>query len=174
MPKIIGDARRQILLAARRTLFAEGYSGLSLRGVAQDCSIAVGTIYNYFKDKDTLIASVMFEDWEKTLAQMDEVCAAAPSAEEGLAGIEQALRQFAQLYTSVWEQFSRAGGSSGVVSSRHQMLRGQISQRISALLDRLGYEDAVLAPLLAETVLAAALQPDIGPEQIRRLARRMQ
>ena len=53
------------------------------------------------------------------------------------------------------------------------MLRGQIARQLEELLERLGKEDAALAPLLAETVLSAAMQPDIGPEQIRALAARL-
>ena len=49
----------------------------------------------------------------------------------------------------------------------------QIAQRILGMMERLGMEDRVLAPILAETVLAAALQPDIGEEEIRILAERL-
>ena len=53
------------------------------------------------------------------------------------------------------------------------MLREQIAQRILGMMERLGMEDRVLAPILAETVLAAALQPDMGEEEIRILAERL-
>ena len=49
MPKIIDEAREKILSAAKHTLLGQGYSVLSLRGVARQCGIAVGTIYNYFE-----------------------------------------------------------------------------------------------------------------------------
>ena len=169
MPKIIDEARDRILITARRKLFAEGYSGLTLRSVAQECSIAVGTIYNYFKDKDTLVASVMMEDWVEVLAQMDQACAGASTAADGLVGIQQAIKR----YAAVWDQFSQTSGSSGAINSRHHMLRDQISQRILGMMERLDMEDTVLAPVLAETVLAAALQPDIGQEEIRILAGRL-
>ena len=173
MPKIIDEARARILSTARRKLFAEGYSGLTLRSVAGECSIAVGTIYNYFKDKDTLVASVMMEDWLEVLGRMDQACAQAQAAADGLVGIQQAIKSFGELYAPVWDQFSQTGGSSGTVSSRHHMLREQIVQRILGMMERLGMEDRVLAPILVETVLAAALQPDIGEEEIRILAERL-
>lgn len=173
MPKIIDEARERILATARRRLLTEGYGGLTLRSVAGECSIAVGTIYNYFKDKNTLVASVMMEDWIQALGRMDEASTQAESAAEGLAGIQQAIRSFAEIYAAVWDQFSQTGGSSGTVSSRHRMLREQIAQRILHLMERLGMEDTALAPLLAETVLAAALQPDIGREAICTLAERL-
>lgn len=173
MPKIIDEARARILRTARATLFERGYTGLSLRGLARDCGLAVGTIYNYFKDKDTLVATIMMEDWVQALAKMDEACARAADAAQGLAEMEDALEWFAGLYTSVWGQFARTGGSSGVINSRHGLLRGQIETRIRAMMERMKMQDTALAPLLAETVLAAALQPDIGRDQIRILAGRL-
>lgn len=173
MPKIIEQPRERILAAARKTLFEQGYAGLSLRGVAAQCSIAVGTIYNYFADKDTLIASVMMEDWLAALDEMKTGCRSAASAADGFEAVYNAIRRFAELYGSVWEQFFRAGGSPDVVASRHGMLRGQIARQLEELLRRLEKEDAALAPLLAETVLSAAMQPDIGPQALRTLAARL-
>lgn len=173
MPKIIDRPKERILDAAREILFRDGYAGLSLRGVAGECSIAVGTIYNYFADKDTLVASVMMEDWVKALAEMETAAQTAETAADGTEAIYRSIRRFAEQYADVWEQFFRAGGSPTVVSSRHGMLRGQIARQLETLLHRLGKQDAALAPLLAETVLSAAMQPDIGPEPIRVLADRL-
>lgn len=173
MPKIIDEAKKKLLTEARRELFAAGYGGLSVRQLAKECGMAVGTVYNYFKDKDTLVATVMAEDWVRALDQMDRACADAADAAAGLEGICGAIREFAGIYATVWDQFSKAGGSTGVVNSRHRMLRDQIAGRIQALLERLGMEDADLSPLLAETILSAAVQPDIGPGQIARLAGRL-
>lgn len=167
MPKIIQELREKILAVSRTRLLTEGYAALSLRGIAQDCSIAVGTIYNYFKDKNTLIASVMLEDWLEALGAMDLACAQAETAAEGYVGIYTAIRDFSHTYREVWAQFSQAGGSSGEIDSRHLMLRNQLTERIVPLLARSGRgEMGDIAPILAETVLAAAVQPDISLEQI--------
>lgn len=173
MPKIIDEARSKILLTAKNRLLLYGYSELSLRSIAQECSIAVGTIYNYFKDKNTLIACVMMEDWVKALDKMDVCCQNAKTVSQGFVCIYQCLCEFASIYAGVWEQFLQAGGCSTEVNSRHYMLRSQISSRVETLLKNLGKQDVDLAPLLAETILSAALQPDIQPEQICTLAERL-
>lgn len=173
MPKIIEEARARILGTARVILLEKGYAGLSLRGLAKDCGLAVGTIYNYFQDKDMLVASVMMEDWTAALAQMDGASTGADNAADGLAGIQLAVEEFAAVYAQVWGQFARSGRSAGVIQSRHGLLRGQIEARIRAMMERLQMEDTALAPLLAEAVLAAALQPDIGRDQMRILAGRL-
>ena len=67
MPKIIKNPEDRILQAARNRLLDKDLSSFSLRGVAADCGIAVGTIYNYFKDKESLMAAVMIQDWMDAL-----------------------------------------------------------------------------------------------------------
>ncbi len=174
MPKVIQEPREKILAAARRRLLSEGYTALSLRGIAGDCSIAVGTIYNYFPDKNTLIASVMLGDWLEALARMDRACARARTAAEGYTAVYAAIREFSRIYQEVWSQFAQTGGSSGVIGSRHLMLRSQLVERISPLLERTGQAGATdIAPILAETALAAAVQPDITPEQIAAFIQRL-
>lgn len=59
MPKLIPDAKIKILSTARKQLFEKGYTGLILREVADQCAMAVGTIYNYFSSKDMLVAAIM-------------------------------------------------------------------------------------------------------------------
>ena len=89
-------------------------------GVARQCGIAVGTIYNYFESKDMLIACIMVEDWKRPWDTVP-AGAAARTAGEGLAAMHGAIRQFASIYEGVWSQFFSAGGSPGVVAGRHGM-----------------------------------------------------
>ncbi len=174
IPKIIQELRERILAAARRRLLTEGYAALSLRGIAQDCSIAVGTIYNYFPDKNTLIASVMLVDWLTALDKMDRGCAGARTISEGYLAIYAAIREFAQIYREVWTQFTRTGGSSGELDSRHLLLRDQLVARIAPLLERTGQTGCVdIAPILAETALSTAVQADILPEQVAAFIKRL-
>ena len=84
MPKIIKDPEERILQAARKRLLDSDLSSFSLRGVASDCGIAVGTIYNYFKDKESLMAAVMAQDWAKAREEARMELAEAPSLREGL------------------------------------------------------------------------------------------
>ena len=70
MPKIIEGVRENILNTAREMLFSEGYQSISIRSVAKACGIATGTFYNYFDNKDFLIASIMMQDWQLALARM--------------------------------------------------------------------------------------------------------
>ena len=104
MPKIIEGAREKILVNAKRRLFENGYQHLSLREVAKESGIATGTIYNYFANKDCLIASIMLEDWEKAVNKMEKKVEAAATVKEGVFGICAAMDAFCDIYASIWKQ----------------------------------------------------------------------
>ena len=67
MPKIIDNVREQLLAVAKRQVTERGYAKTTIRSVAGECGLAVGTVYNYFKSKDRLIATFMAEDWKACL-----------------------------------------------------------------------------------------------------------
>ncbi|MFC2082974.1 TetR/AcrR family transcriptional regulator [Candidatus Bipolaricaulota bacterium] len=53
--------KTKISQAAVRVFSREGFHRARMKSIAQEAGVAVGTIYNYFKDKDELLLSV-FED----------------------------------------------------------------------------------------------------------------
>ena len=57
MPKILESVREQLLETARAQIERNGYANTTIRSVAAECGIAVGTVYNYFPSKDMLIAT---------------------------------------------------------------------------------------------------------------------
>jgi len=170
MPKLLPHIQEELLLRARALLKEEGYAALSIRRLAHECGVALGTPYNYFRNKDELVACIMMEDWHKVRARMDFAAANAANLEDGVAIMFQAIRTFVGLYQEVWAQFIQAGGSTGVVNERHKKLRGQIEQALITLARRCDAETVIrIAPLLAETVLAAAVQTDLPEEMLRSL-----
>ncbi|MBQ3897679.1 MAG: helix-turn-helix transcriptional regulator, partial [Clostridia bacterium] len=63
MPKIIANLEDTIIEQANIQLFEKGYSDMTMRSVAEACGIAVGTVYNYYKSKDMMVAKIMLRDW---------------------------------------------------------------------------------------------------------------
>jgi AcrR family transcriptional regulator len=159
MAKQIPNAKKKIFTVAKKHLFEKGYVGLTLRQVATQSGMAVGTIYNYFPSKDILVASIMAEDWLASLKAMKKACTTASSAEQGVRTIYDAIEEYTKKYQPIWKEYK--GMPSGF-GQRHLMLRNQLSDLLAELLEDLGHkEDATLCPLLAETVLACAMHKDI-------------
>ena len=121
MPKIIENVREQLLTEARRQIAERGYSKTTIRSVAGACGLGVGTVYNYFRSKELLIASFILEDWRRCLQQMDNLPKDEPHVL--LRGIYKALLDFEG---ENQELFSDADAAKAVIlgfSSRHKLFK---------------------------------------------------
>ncbi len=174
MPKRLSNLKERFLAAARAILTAEGYAALSVRRLAEECDVATGTVYNYFRNKDELVAQIMMEDWRAVLGQLEAAAREAASLPDGLDAMRRFIVAFVRRYEGVWDQYTQAGGSGGVVALHHAQLRRQIAAHIATLTSRCADPPLrELAPLLAETLLASAVQTDLDGTLLRKMAERL-
>ncbi len=167
MPKILEDVENRILRSARKRLLGGDLSSFSARGVADDCGIAVGTIYNYYRDKESLMAAIMAQDWQAELGEAAEEMAAAPGIEAGVLCLCRAIRRFSGRYESVWQSFPTGEGFGSLYRTRHKLLLGQIEGQLSALFERFRLAAAAeRLTLLSELVIAADQHPEIGEAEL--------
>lgn len=62
------ERRQRIVLAALRLLEEQPYEKIQMRDVADEASVALGTVYRYFASKEHLFAGVLIE-WSGVLGQ---------------------------------------------------------------------------------------------------------
>lgn len=98
MPKIIPNIRENIIKSAHRQLNEGGYARLSLREIAKDCNIALGTTYHYFQNKQDLAIAVLNDDWEKEVVQKVHYDTAVLSAEDASVVLFEALYAYCLKY----------------------------------------------------------------------------
>ena len=71
MPRTIGsysqNTRRLVRQSAERLFARHGYAAVSMRQLASDVGVQVGTIYNYTKDKQALLFAIMSEHMTELL-----------------------------------------------------------------------------------------------------------
>ena len=167
MPKIIEDVKNRILCAARKRLLGGDLSSFSARGIAEDCGIAVGTIYNYYRDKESLIAAIMAQDWQAELQKAGEAVAAAPSIEAGILCLYEAMVAFSRVYESVWAAYPTGEGFGSLYRARHKLLLSQIEGQLAALYGRFGpVPEEARRILLSELILAASQHPEVGADDL--------
>ena len=163
MPKIIEDVENRILRAARERLLGGDLSSFSARGIAEDCGIAVGTIYNYYRDKESLMGAVMAQDWQAELQKAAKKIAVVPSPEAGVLCLYEAMRSFSASYAAVWANYPTGEGFGALFRARHKLLLSQIEGQLSALFDRF---ELVLPSgqrtLLSELIIAASQHPEVA------------
>ena len=56
-------SKEKLLLAAKELAKAEGLSALQMRSVASAAGVAVGSVYNYFPNKNALLTAVVASIW---------------------------------------------------------------------------------------------------------------
>jgi len=171
MSKRIPDIKETILTAARRTLMEEGYKALSMRRLAGQCGVAVGTLYNYYPAKDALTAAVMMEDWQLCVARMTDFAQDKLTLREGLTGLCRLLETFTDRYRGIWEQYDGGGRAVAYTAKYHPVLRTQLAQPIRSVLEACGRAELLpVCDVLAEAMLACALNTDLGAEKFGLLA----
>jgi AcrR family transcriptional regulator len=128
LPKHIENAREQLLDEVRHQISERGYSKTTIRSVAKACGLGLGTVYNYFKSKDMLIASVVAEDWQNCTAQLKN---SKPSTkEETIKLIFDMLKSFTEKHKDLFTDTDAIKKFSSIYSEKHEILRNQIANFI--------------------------------------------
>ena len=149
MPKLIANLRENIPAEARRLLSERGYSGLSLRELADRCGVAVGTLYNYYPSKAALIARLMLEDWQQLL-QSVRGNGSDPAPEQLLDAIHDRLAEFVDRNRAVFED---PEASASFLQAR-RVHHSHLLEQLAALLEPV-CSDPFTRTFLAGNLLSA-------------------
>lgn len=143
MPKLLENARENIIEEGRKTLISSNYYDFSIRNIAKKCNIATGTIYNYFKSKDELVLEIITDDWVKTLDLVDKLTTDDTELKTKLEKIYLSLQNFLDKYISVFYQISEQEGYKTKDMSRFS----DIYLKMEMLLDNEKLKGHIHSPL---------------------------
>ena len=171
MPRTNKVSKEEILAIAKRMLLDKDGEAFSMRNIAKECSISVGTIYNYYPDKDTLMEEIMIQDWNAALQKMSEVSETASGFVEGLSGIIDAMRGFIMIYRHIWMKHGNVPGTFQLRDVYHNRLVQEVSGSVRRLLERFGTErDISLDTIFTESILSSVTRNNINTADILHLA----
>lgn len=137
MPKIIQGLRESMLGRTRQILLEGGYGEVTIRRVARDCGVAVGTVYNYYPSKEMLVAAVMLQDWQAVRERMDAAAQGATGLDGGVRGMYEALCGFTRTFAPAWGEYTGSGGDLSAFRERHLQLVEQITGQLEIMTGRL-------------------------------------
>ena len=166
MPKIIVGVKEKIIETTKQQLFEQGYANISLRKIASNCHIAVGTIYNYFPDKETIIANILLEDWKLLLLDIEQNCQTSTSIIDGMFYMYKSIENYGFKYQKLFEQ---ASSHMQMIQTRHQLLIQQLSQKLELLFSNVNIDSNGLINILTECILTCALQESITDDEFKAL-----
>ncbi len=102
MPKLIPNAKEQILSVAKEELRNPEGGSFSMRTIAKKCNMAVGTLYNYFPDKINLIAGILLSEWNEEYQKAENLISSLSDVREILFTITQLILSFREKNNTVF------------------------------------------------------------------------
>ncbi len=137
MPKILVNVKEDICNNTRLMLREEPYESIGIRSIATKCGIGMGTIYNYYRSKEEIIAEVIVSEWNVILRRMDVAIKGEPDSVKRLENIFVLLQEFIRNFHSVWTSMglaNKADGKSEPVHCQRQNYLGQLKEKILVAL----------------------------------------
>ena len=145
-------AVEQLLLDAAEVELADGVQTASMQSIASRAGVSVGTLYNYFKDKDDLVRALTEQRRKTLVALLDEV-----GVQSGDAPFESQLRAFLRGLFGFFDEH-RAYLRISLQLEQTPALRRRatlMADRMRKMVDR-GVDDGVVsaraAPFAAEAM----------------------
>ena len=148
MPKIIEHLEERLVEEARRQAVTGGYTALTIRSVAKNCGVGVGTVYNYFPSKDALAAAFLLRDWKACIRAIHQAEQQAQSCDEVLLELWTQLRGFLERYQKIFGDAGAAAVFMKSVGTYHGLLRSQLAEPLRRFCP-----DAFTAEFAAEAML---------------------
>ena len=109
MPKILQNPRETILREADILLRSQGYNNFSMRELANRCEIGLGTVYNYFENKMSLVSEIFNNTWTEILKELEEVKNKDIAFEEKIRLIYLGLEKFLLYHKEVFFELTKNG-----------------------------------------------------------------
>lgn len=143
----------QILEAATRVLEEDGLKGFNTNAVAEAAGISIGSLYQYFPDKDSMVAMLIHRRVKAFLLALQNVTATLDqSFEQQIRGlVEVAVEQ--QLTSAHLARLLDLEEMRLPLDAETQAAQSEIIGVVSQLLERKGYRDIAI---VAQDVVAIA------------------
>lgn len=90
-------SKEAIMQVCRKLAAEKGTAALNMRAVADECGIALGTLYNYYADKDELLLAAVESIWQE-IFHTDQPCGTNDSFPDYVGHLFACIRQGASKY----------------------------------------------------------------------------
>lgn len=148
-------SKEAILEASRTLAAAQGLSAISMRGVAQACGIAVGSVYNYFPSKTDLLVATVESIWRSVFHTAAPQHQPANFADR-ITWLYDSIRNGTREYPSFFSLHS-IGFSADDVSHGRNTMHQYFAHMKAGLLQTLEQDTAVRPDAFDETFTPQAL-----------------
>ena len=168
------DTVDAILAATARVLVKVGFDGLTTNGVAEAAGVSIGSLYQYFPNKEALVAALIEHHVEKmNAAILSELARVArlPMVEAVRAVIELTIGAHAvepELHRVLTEQVPRVGRLTRLLELE-QIGHRMVASVLAARKDELAIQDPDLTAYICCTAIEAIAHRSalLSPERLK-------
>lgn len=154
MPKVIENVRENLIKTTREQVKRYGYAGTTIRSVAKECSLGIGTVYNYFESKEKLIHAYMYEDWLIAMDRMAHCSEHTDDPKEILRCIHIVLYDYMIDHQCLFSDPNASRAFADYYTKGHVFLRDQLAQFLEKPCKKHAKKPLELLPaFLAEEIL---------------------
>lgn len=148
--------RKQILDTARELLFRKGIDATSINQIARNAELSVGTLYLYFKNKESLFAALQEEGLTLLCDKIKEESEKGSTPREKLEKIALAYMDFSEEHRKYFDIMNYFLSSPEIVFSAR--LKTRVDKHVNRILS------------LVEDALKDSVLKNADDREIRRLA----
>jgi AcrR family transcriptional regulator len=113
-------SKQEILKQCRDIVSEQGLKAVNMRSVAKACNVALGSLYNYFPNKDDLVIAVIESVWQD-IFHMDQCSGTGLPFPEYVQGIFESVKRSAKEYPQFLTAHSLSLASEGKNKARDMM-----------------------------------------------------
>ena len=127
-------SREDIMRASRKIVSEKGLPALNMRALAKECGIALGTLYNYYSDKDELVVAAIESVWQDILEKSapDSGVSFSQYVTQTYAHIVEKLKDYPDFLAA--HSISVAGSVKGKARGMMERCFGKIRGELNAAL----------------------------------------
>ena len=162
MPKIIENLESRLIAEAEKQIREVGYSAMTIRSVAKECGVGVGTVYNYFPSKGHLLTAFLLKDWGTCFAAITDVSDGADSPVPVLRFIYDQLHQFNRRHQHIFQDDFSLAAVAASFSRFHALLRSQLAQPLRKFCGSDFEAEFVIEALLTWTTAGRSFEEIYG------------
>ena len=148
MPKIIMNLESRLMEEASKQVRENGYCNTTIRSVANACGVGVGTVYNYFESKESLLSRYLVADWTESITAINAVSTYSDSPMPVLRCIYDQLQVYTERHHVLFQDPDAAASFSNSFNRHRKIVREQLSAPLRKFC-----EDDFTAEFIAENML---------------------
>lgn len=136
MPKIFKDAKQHILDVSKKIIEEKGFNALTMRDVATQSGYGVGTIYNYFPNKLSILVALLLEEWQNDEKRLKEEIESSPSFHLAIQAIYDEISSFFATHRELFFSISIPSSIRGKLRNGHEIFLHTIEGYVSSSQSR--------------------------------------